>query len=171
MIKKLIIVNGTMGVGKSTVCENLHKALLNSAWLDGDWCAMINPFIPSDENKKIVINNITNILNNFLENSSIEYVIFNWLIENDEIMDSILDNINLKSFKLYKITLTCRKEELLKRVGRDILSGKRNRNSLNRSLERLVLYDKMDTLKIDTTNKETKAIIYQIISEILGKHL
>ncbi|WP_252231125.1 AAA family ATPase [Clostridium sp. ZBS15] len=168
MIKKLIIVNGTMGVGKSTICENLHKALLNSAWLDGDWCAMINPFIPSNENKKIVINNITHILNNFLESSSIEYVIFNWLIESDEIMDSILDNINLKSFKLYKITLTCGKEELLKRVGRDILSGKRDRNSLNRSLERLALYDKMDTLKIDTTNKETKAIIYEIISEILN---
>ncbi|NFM11999.1 nucleotide kinase, partial [Clostridium botulinum] len=41
MIKKLIIVNGTMGVGKSTICENLHKTLPNSAWLDGDWCAMI----------------------------------------------------------------------------------------------------------------------------------
>ena len=36
MKKKLIIVNGVMGVGKTSVCRMLYKELDNSFWLDGD---------------------------------------------------------------------------------------------------------------------------------------
>lgn len=36
-MKKLIIINGTMGVGKSTVCKQLLKILAPGVWLDGDW--------------------------------------------------------------------------------------------------------------------------------------
>lgn len=166
MIKKLIIINGTMGVGKSSVCEKLYKTLPNCAWLDGDWCAMINPFVTSNENKDIVISNITHIINNFLKSSSIQYIIFNWLIESDTIMNRILNNIENDNFLLYKITLTCSMEELVKRIGRDILDGKRNRESINRSLERISLYDKMDTYKIDTTNLKQDEISKKLITII-----
>lgn len=166
MIKKLIIINGTMGVGKSTVCENIYKNLNNCAWLDGDWCAMINPFIISSENKNIVISNISHILNNFLQSSSIEYVIFNWLIESEDIKDLILNNINSKNFKLYRITLTCSIEELIKRIGRDVLAGKRSRETINKSLERTSLYEKMDTYKIDTSNLNINEITNKIMNII-----
>jgi adenylate kinase family enzyme len=56
--KKLVIVNGAMGVGKTTTCKELSKKLQNSVWLDGDWCWMINPFVVNEENKRMVINNI-----------------------------------------------------------------------------------------------------------------
>lgn len=58
MKKKLVIVNGAMGVGKTTTCKELSKKLQNSVWLDGDWCWMINPFVVNEENKRMVINNI-----------------------------------------------------------------------------------------------------------------
>jgi len=48
MKKKLIIINGTMGVGKSTISKALYKNLENSVWLDGDWCWMMNPFIVNE---------------------------------------------------------------------------------------------------------------------------
>lgn len=58
MKKKLVIVNGAMGVGKTTTCKELSKKLQNSVWLDGDWCWMINQFVVNEENKCMVINNI-----------------------------------------------------------------------------------------------------------------
>ncbi len=58
MKKKLFIVNGAMGVGKTTTCKELSKKLQNSVWLDGDWCWMIDPFVVNEENKRMVINNI-----------------------------------------------------------------------------------------------------------------
>ena len=65
-MKKLIIINGTMGVGKTTVSERLYKSLENSFWLDGDSCWYMNPFVVNEENKKMVIENISFILNNFI---------------------------------------------------------------------------------------------------------
>lgn len=64
--------------------------LINSVWLDGDWCWMMNPFTVSDENKNMVINNITHLLRSFLTNSSFQYVIFNWVIHYEDIFNLIL---------------------------------------------------------------------------------
>ena len=50
-MKKLIIINGTPGVGKTTICKALNQNVENSVWLDGDWCWMINPFKVTEENK------------------------------------------------------------------------------------------------------------------------
>ena len=54
-MKKLIIINGTMGVGKSTVSKELNQRLKKSIWLDGDWCWMMNPWDFSEENKSMVL--------------------------------------------------------------------------------------------------------------------
>ena len=37
-MKTLIIVNGTMGAGKTTVCRRLAELLPANVFLDGDWC-------------------------------------------------------------------------------------------------------------------------------------
>lgn len=41
-MKRLIIINGTMGVGKSSVGQSLNKSIPNSAFIDGDWCCKVN---------------------------------------------------------------------------------------------------------------------------------
>lgn len=37
-MKTLYLIGGTMGVGKTTVSQQLKKDLANSVFLDGDWC-------------------------------------------------------------------------------------------------------------------------------------
>lgn len=163
-MKKLIIINGTMGVGKTTVCKKLYQKLNNSVWLDGDWCWMMNPFIVTKENKEMVIDNITHILNNYLKNSTFEYIIFNWVIHQKDIFNIILDKLAANKFKLYKITLICSKEDLEKRI----LKDNRKEKIIKKSLERLELYKKMNTIKINTTGKnieETITIIMRILND------
>ena len=116
MSKKLIIINGIMGVGKSTVCRNLYKKLDNCFFLEGDDCWRMNPFTVNDENKKMVIENITYMLNSFIKNSSSKYILFNWVIQTDEIMKSILERLDLDGVDVYRITLMCSREELEKRI-------------------------------------------------------
>ncbi len=43
-MKHLYLIGGTMGVGKTTVCQALNKELHNSVFLDGDWCWNADPF-------------------------------------------------------------------------------------------------------------------------------
>ena len=37
-MKNLYLIGGTMGVGKTTVCQQLKMELADSVFLDGDWC-------------------------------------------------------------------------------------------------------------------------------------
>ncbi|MBE6088529.1 MAG: nucleotide kinase [Clostridium beijerinckii] len=152
MKKKVIIINGTMGVGKSATCRELNKKLKNSVWLDGDWCWMINPFVVNEENKKMVINNINYLLRSFLTNSSLEYIIFNWVIHMEEIFDDILEPLNDLNFEIIKITLICDEDALKKRILGDVKLKLRDEEYVSRSVERLDLYKEMSTKKIDTSN-------------------
>ena len=65
-MKHLYLIGGTMGVGKTTVCQKLKRLLPNSVFLDGDWCWDADPFQVTDETKKMVLDNICHLLNNFL---------------------------------------------------------------------------------------------------------
>ncbi|WP_294392617.1 AAA family ATPase [uncultured Clostridium sp.] len=165
--KKLIIINGTMGVGKTTVSRSLYKNLARSFWLDGDSCWHMNPFIVNEENKNMVIENICFILNNFIKNSLADYIIFNWVIQTDEIMNFVLDNLNLKNTEVYKITLMCSEEYLVQRIIKDIGDGIRSSESIKRSLDNLKLYNRMDTIKVNTDNKSIDSVVQEII-EIVG---
>lgn len=168
MNKKLIIINGNMGVGKTATCKKLYKKLQNSVWLDGDWCWMMNPFIVNEENKQMVVNNITYLLRSFLTNSSYEYVIFNWVIHLEEIFAMILNKLDDLEFEVIKITLICNEESLQSRISLDIENNLRDKGNINLSLERNPLYKNMNTIKIDTSNISIVQAVNKII-EIVEK--
>lgn len=163
LVKKLIIINGTMGVGKTATSRELNKKLNNSVWLDGDWCWMMNPFTVNDENKNMVIKNITYLLRNFLINSSYEYVIFDWVIHYEDIFNLIIQPLSDLEFEVIKITLLCSEEKLKKRILNDVKLNLRDGKELSTSLERLELYKNMNTVKIDTTNISINETVDKII--------
>jgi len=167
MDKKLIIINGTMGVGKSTISTALKNELENSVMLDGDWCWMMNPWNITEENKKMVEQNIIILLNSFLNNPSFQYVIFTWVLHKEEILKNLLKNIDNKNkkFELHCFTLICSKNELIKRMQTN------NRSELNikNAVERIPLYLAQKSIKIDTTNEDIMTIVKEIKKEIMSR--
>lgn len=75
-MKTLILIGGTMGIGKTTACQCLKKALPRAVFLDGDRCWDADPFQVTDETKAMVEGNICYLLNSFLHCSAYENVIF-----------------------------------------------------------------------------------------------
>ena len=78
-MKTLYLIGGTMGVGKTTISQQLKHSLDNSVFLDGDWCWDGHPFQVNEETKAMVIDNICYVLNNFLSCSAYDNIIFCWV--------------------------------------------------------------------------------------------
>lgn len=166
-MKKLILIGGPMGVGKTTISKKLHQSLENSAFLDGDWCWDMHPFIVNDETKKMVMNNIVYQLNQFLNCSSIHYVIFCWVMHEQSIIDEILSRIEFDC-KVYNFSLVCTKEELIKRIQKDIDLGIRQQDVLKRSIERLEMYQHLQTTKVDTSMLSIDEVVSSIKETIIS---
>ena len=49
---KVIIINGPMGVGKTTVGKYIAKKYAGTAFIDGDWCLDIHPLGSDYLNRK-----------------------------------------------------------------------------------------------------------------------
>lgn len=158
-MKKLIIINGMPGVGKTTISRELYKSISDLVWLDGDWCWMMNPFIVNEENKKMVTANINFLLRSYLNNSSYKYVIFNWVIGDENIFETILNKLNDIDFQLYKISLISSPKVLRERM----LEDGRTEEQIENSINNLRLYEDMDTFKIDTTNMSVRDVVKKIL--------
>ena len=166
-MKRLIMVNGTMGAGKTATCNELLNIVQPSVFLDGDWCWNMKPFTVTAETKELVLKNICFSLNNFLACSEFENIIFCWVMHQESIINDILSRLALKDIAVYKFSLLVSKEALTKRVGKDIADQKRHADVLARSIPRISLYENMDTIKIDVsaiTAKQAAEKIAMIIS-------
>lgn len=151
-MKKLIMINGTMGVGKTSVSTELLKMLTPGVYLDGDWCWYMHPFEVTEETKKMVLDNITYLLRNFLSCSQYSYVIFSWVMHEESILDWIVDGLTGLEFELHKFSLVCTESALTERLQKDIAFGRREGDIIERSVARLPLYRQMNTIKIDVSS-------------------
>ena len=161
-MKNLYIVGGTMGVGKTAVCQQLKMNLSNSVLLDGDWCWDSNPFQVTDETKSMVMDNICYLLNNFLHCSAYENVIFCWVMHQQSIIDSIVEKLDTQSCDVKCISLIVDEANLRKRLTKDVESGIRVEDIIERSITRIPMYDTLNTIKIDTNEKTVAMIANEI---------
>ena len=162
-MKTLYIVGGAMGVGKTAVCHQMKSLLHNSVFLDGDWCWDANPFVVTDETKRMVVDNICHTLNNFICCSAYENIIFCWVMHEQSIIDDILSRLDLGKCVVKSVSLVCDKQALIERLQKDIDDGIRDADVIERSLARLPLYDGLNTIKIDTTAKSIEEVAQEIL--------
>ncbi|MDO4504397.1 MAG: nucleotide kinase, partial [Clostridia bacterium] len=128
-----------------------------SVFLDGDWCWSSNPFQVTEETKKMVIENICFLLNQFINCSAYENIIFCWVMHKQEVIDNIVSKLNLENYQIKIISLVCGPKELIKRLNKDIECGIRTNDVLNRSLEYLLMYKSINSIKIDVSNLAPKS--------------
>ena len=121
-MKKLILIGGAMGAGKTTVCQKLKPLLAPSAFLDGDWCWDMEPFRVTDAAKAMVMDNIAAVLSNLLRCPDFESVLFCWVLPEREIAEALLARLPLEGVRVHRFTLTLTEEALVARLrGEDII--------------------------------------------------
>ena len=162
MMKTLYMIGGTMGIGKTAVCQQLKQDLPNSVFLDGDWCWDASPFQVTDETKAMVINNICYVLNNFLKCYAYENIIFCWVMHEQSIINSILEKLDTQNCEVKCISLVADEKTLRERLAMDVERGIRSEDIIERSIARIPMYQALNTIKIDTNTKTVAMIANEI---------
>lgn len=165
-MKRLVIIHGPMGVGKSAVCRELLARTERSVYLDGDWCWNMHPFVVNEENKAMVLQNIRFLLRSFLQNSGLQTVIFCWVMQDMSILQSVLKGVSQLAEEVYVFTLTAEPSNLRARLEKDIRAGLRDAGSLDRALAYLPLYANMPTVHLSTDDRSPAAAAEEIAGRI-----
>ena len=164
-MKQFYLIGGTMGVGKTAICNLIKARMDKSVFLDGDWCWNMNPFVVTDETKKMVIDNICYLLDNFIKCSAYDNIVFCWVLHEQSIIDEILSKLDLSGCRVHKISLVCSPDSLEKRLKKDVAAGIRKEDVIERSLKRIPLYKKLDTNKLDVSEITIEEAADKIIKD------
>lgn len=163
-MKQLIVIIGPNGVGKTTTAKKIVEQYDNVAFVDSDWCRVMNPFSFTESTKETIANNIYCLLRNYLSCSEINKVVFTyaWHGERKAIYEMAMEKLKNEpiEFKPTIIILKCSKDENEKRAiqdGRDEIRIKRGMEMT------FSFYDSFDYPCIDTTNMTPTAAAQQIV--------
>ena len=106
----------------------------------------------------MVEENITFLLNQFLENSAFDYVVFTWVLHDESIWQRLVKKLKTENVSIIRFSLMCESEELTRRMKGD----SRAEEIIDESIKRIPMYINQDTIKIDTTNIEIDDIVKEI---------
>lgn len=148
---KVIILNGPMGVGKTTVGKHIADQNPGTAFIDGDWCMDIHPFIGNQETKAMAIDNILHMIANYQKCSVCSMVVLVWLMDDPRVIQRITEGLAALQAETKYVTLICNRENLIKRWSNDQNCEWRTDEWLQVSLKSLPGFASLDN-KIDTTD-------------------
>lgn len=162
-MKTLILICGSNGIGKSTASAELLKRLPNSAYVESDYCRMMNPFEFTDETVEVVKNNIFSLMLNYLKCSAIDNVIFPYGFHGrrKQIFESIMVELSKEvDFKFCPIILICTEDENIRRMRKNWRDEERIKRAVKNTRE---IYNRYDYPKIDVTDLTVGETVDEII--------
>ena len=147
---KVIIINGPMGVGKTTVGKWIAEKNPGTAFIDGDWCMDLHPFVGNRETKAMAVDNILHMLGNYGKCSECRMAVLVWLMDDAWVRQSILDGLAAQGAEVRSVTLVCGRESLISRWKADRACEWRTDEWLRVSLASLPAFSALDNV-IDTS--------------------
>ena len=147
---KVIILNGPMGVGKTTVGKYIADHHPGTAFIDGDWCLDIHPFVGNQETKAMAVDNILHMIGNYQKCSVCSMVVLVWLMDEPWVIQKITQGLSAMQAEVKNMTLVCSRESLIRRWKDDHNCEWRTDEWLNVSLKSLPGFASMDNT-IDTS--------------------
>ena len=162
---KVLIINGPMGVGKTTIGKELAKNNEGTAFIDGDWCLDIHPFVGNHETKSMAIDNILYMISNYKKCSVCKMVILVWLMDEPWVCQHILQGLSELKVDVHSVTLISNEENLVRRWKNDKMCEWRTDNWLEVSLKSLPYFSALENC-IDTSNLSCEMIVDMILTDL-----
>lgn len=159
---KVIMINGPMGVGKTAVGKYIADGNPGTAFIDGDWCLDLHPFVGNHETKKMAVDNILHMIDNYRTCSVCRMIVLVWLMGEPWVTESIIKGIEKMQLELRSVTLTCDEKTLWDRWIHDTNCEWRTDDWLQVSLKSLPFFSAADNV-IDTTGLSIEQVSERIL--------
>ena len=148
---KVIVLNGPMGVGKTTVGKYIADQNPGTAFIDGDWCMDIHPFIGNRETKAMAVDNILHMIRNYQKCSVCSMIVLVWLMDDPWVIQGIKEGLSVLQLEMKNVTLLRDRENLIRRWTNDQNCEWRTNEWLQISLKSLPGFASMENT-IDTSD-------------------
>jgi len=151
----IIIINGSLGVGKSSVAEQLHLKFDKSVNLDGDHIGFVHPFEIYDDVRISHLYRTLELLIGFHQKNGYHNFVINYVFESPKSLQELLELLHPLDSSIHTYWLTCNAEEQERRI------RKRQRDQIEWELKRFIKLQQIQTKaaqqgfigkEIDTTN-------------------
>ncbi|MEW6195553.1 MAG: AAA family ATPase [Bacteroidota bacterium] len=165
----IIIINGALGVGKTSVAETIHRKFEKSVHLDGDHIGNVNPFEIYDNNRIKYLYNTLALLVEFHKRNGYPNIVINYVFESPESLNGLISLLVPYDKEIHTYWLTCEKEQQQKRIQgrtRDSIGWELNRFIELQNIQRKASMFGFIGKEIDTTMKSIEAI-----AEIIWKDI
>ena len=147
---KIIVINGPMGVGKTTVGRCIAGKSAGTAFIDGDWCMDIHPFVGNRETKAMAVDNILHMVRGYRDCTACRQIVLVWLMDDAWVRERILGGAAALGLEVKSVTLLCDAASLTERWKNDKLCPWRTDEWLNVSLRSLPQFAALDGV-LDTS--------------------
>ena len=154
---KVIIINGPMGVGKTATGKLIAERNPGTAFIDGDWCMDLHPFVGNHETKAMAVDNILHMIGNYQNCSECNMVVLVWLMDDQWVLQSIMNGLAALQAEVKTVTLVCDKESLIRRWKNDHNCEWRIDQWLDVSLKSLPHFASMENT-IDTSRLSADSV-------------
>ena len=134
---RVIVINGPMGVGKTTVGKYIADTCAGTAFIDGDWCMDIHPFVGNSETRAMAVDNILHMIDNYRKCSACRQIVLVWLMDDRHVYERIREGIAGMQLDVRSVTLVCDRDHLITRWKNDDQCEWRTEEWLKISLDSL----------------------------------
>ena len=141
---KVIILNGSMGIGKTTVGTCIADRNPGTAFIDGDWCMDIHPFVGNRETKKMAVDNILHMIRNYRDCAECNMIVLAWLMDDAWVYETLTAGIREAGLEIKSATLICNEDQLRKQWIADKNCPWRTEEWLETSIRSLAYFSKAD---------------------------
>ena len=167
----IIIINGSVGVGKSSVSEQLHWKFDKSVNLDGDHIGYVHPFDIYDDARINHLYRTLELLISFHQKNDYHNFVINYVFESAESLQELLELLRPLDSSIHTYWLTCNAEEQARRI------QARQRDQIEWEMKRFVELQQIQAKaarqgfigkEIDTTNLTSAETAKAIWKDIFG---
>ncbi len=151
----IIIINGSLGVGKTSVGDELHHKFDRSVHLDGDAIGDVNPFEIYDDARIDHLYRTLALLVRFHQQNGYSNFVINYVFESPQSLRQLVDLLTPLDPAIHTFWLTCQEQEQARRIrarGKDGDGWELRRFIELRHIQALAAQQGFIGLQIDTTH-------------------